>query len=105
MFRNLAVSLSSALMLGGFALATPATADAAPLVKVGVHVPTVHVRVGVPPRPGPNHVWVAGHWTHDRHGHGHWVSGHWRYQAPKRVVVTKRGHGHGHATVRTVRVR
>ena len=106
MFRRLKLGISAALLLGGFAVATPATATASPIVRVGIVPPIIHVRVGVPICPGPNYVWVSGHYAHDRYGHGAWVAGRWQYEPPTRqIVVTSRDrHTHrGHSSVRTVR--
>jgi YXWGXW repeat-containing protein len=57
------------------------------VVEIGAPGPTGHVvLVDAPPpplqeelipgRPGPHHVWIAGHWRY-RNGHYLWVHGRW----------------------------
>ncbi|OFY92939.1 MAG: hypothetical protein A3K10_01810 [Bacteroidetes bacterium RIFCSPLOWO2_12_FULL_31_6] len=80
------------IILGAFAFMLFAYAsNAQVVVKVMPVVPVV--KVVAPPRPGPKHVWIDGHWIWDkrmknyvwkegywatpRRGHHHFVQGHW----------------------------
>lgn len=45
-------------------------------VAVAIPQPPPRRREAVPPRPGPGHFWIDGHWRWDRNQHV-WVSGRW----------------------------
>lgn len=94
MMSYLKGTIAASLAAAALGLATPALA--APLVGVTVTTPSVVVSTpGVvirPARPGPNYVWVEGHWRQGPRGNRVWVGGHWQHRPPvviHRTVVTQ----------------
>jgi hypothetical protein len=63
--------LVAVLLLGAFST----EASAWPRVRVYAGVPTIGV---VKVKPGPNYVWVEGHYKINKHGRLVWIPGHWK---------------------------
>lgn len=53
--------------------------------------PPVEIKEVVPARPGPNHVWVGGHWGWGTQGKWEWTSGYWAVP-PRQSAVWTPGH-------------
>ena len=72
-------SLKSILLTGlaviFLTVAFSSEASAWPRFKVYAGVPTVGA---LKVKPGPNYVWVEGHYKVNRHGQWIWVPGHWK---------------------------
>jgi hypothetical protein len=63
------------VLIPGLAFAQVSMSFSVPEVSVNVAPPPMRVEVQ-PPRPSPNHIWIAGHWAW-RAGAHVWIGGHW----------------------------
>lgn len=91
------MSLRTAILcvaLGAGAIAVPMMASARVHVDIGVAPPAAQVEVVPAPRVGyvwgpgywrwrgHRHVWVHGHWIHERHGY-RWTPEHWEQRGDR----------------------